>query len=203
MSPSSPSPRLVLASTSRYRRALLDRLGVPYVAVAPDCDEDAWKDRGLAPVALAVALARAKAASVVALDPARYGGCHVLGSDQLVDLDGVVLGKPGTVDAAIAQLERMAGREHRLVTAVALQAPDGSVRELVDVHRLRMRALDRAALARYVARDAPLDCAGAYKIEEGGIALFASIVGDDFTAIVGLPLLGVGRLLADAGFPFP
>ena len=114
-----------------------------------------------------------------------------------------ILGKPGSRDAAAAQLTRLAGRTHRLYTAVALRHPDGRVAEGMSVHTLRMRPLDGAAIQRYVARDEPLDCAGAYKIEAGGIALFDAIEGDDFTAITGLPLLTVVRLLAAAGFVVP
>jgi len=191
------SPRLVLASTSRYRRALLERLGVPFDAIAPDCDEEAHP--GLGPDELALTLAREKATSVPVAD------ALVIGSDQVVDLDGEVLGKPHTAAAAEAQLQRMAGRAHRLVTAVAVHdTRTGRTLDAVDVHTMEMRPLDRAAIAAYVAHDAPLDCAGSYLLERRGIALFSRIVADpetaDDTAIIGLPVMKTLRLLRELGF---
>lgn len=191
--------RLILASTSPYRRALLDRLGVPYEAVAPRCDEERVKARGGAPAAIAAELARAKAESVARRCP----DAHVLGGDQLVDLDGEILGKPGTAAAAEAQLRRLAGRTHRLLTAVTLRSPDGEHRELLDEHRMTLRPLTDAEIRRYVARAAPLDCCGSYKIEGLGIALFEAIEGRDFTAIMGLPLVGVAALLRHEGWAIP
>jgi septum formation protein len=192
-------PTLVLASTSAYRRELLERLGVPFTAVAPSCDEDALKDPALAPAALAVHLAREKARSLAASWP----DAHILGADQLVDLEGEVLGKPGSREGALAQLTRLAGRSHRLVTAFALARPDGSLAEHLDVHTLHMRALSPAELERYVAADRPLDCAGSYKIEARGIALFERIEGADFTAITGLPLIALTTQLRAHGFAVP
>lgn len=193
------APNLVLASTSRYRRDQLARLGVPFEVRAPDVDEGLHKASGLAPDEIARALAREKACAVARALPGRF----VLGGDQLVDLDGEVLGKPGSAERCLAQLERLSGRAHRLVTAIALVTPEGDVHEALDLHVLHMRALTRDELARYVAADQPLDCAGSYKIEQRGIALFESIVGDDFTAIVGLPLMRVTSLLRAAGFALP
>jgi septum formation protein len=189
--------RIVLASTSRYRRQLLERLDVPFDVAAPDCDET--NGDGLAPRPLAQRLARLKALSVAAPD------AFTIGSDQVLDLDGEVLGKPGTVAAAVAQLSRLAGRAHRLITAVAVvDGRTGAVAEAVDVHRLTMRPLDGAAIARYVAHDQPLDCAGSYALERRGVALFERIEADpetaDDTAIVGLPLMKTLALLRGFGF---
>ena len=192
-------PSLVLASTSPYRRALLDRLGVAHEAVAHRADERAPGPAGETPDALSVRLAGAKADSVAALRP----GAIILASDQVVDLDGDILGKPGDAEAAVAQLGRLSGRTHRLLTAVALRHPDGRTETALDVHRMTMRVLDEATRRRYVTRDAPIDCAGAYRIESLGIALFDAIEGADFTAIVGLPLVTVARLLRTAGFAIP
>lgn len=192
-------PPLVLASTSAYRRAQLARLGLSFEAIAPVCDEEALKDPSLSPTALACMLAREKAASVAASRPDAF----VIGADQVVDLGGVVLGKPHTVEAAIAQLSAMSGRAHALVTAFALRAPDGSTVEHVDLHHMTMRPLSRAECARYVAADSPLDCAGSYKIERLGIALFDRIEGEDFTAIEGLPLIALAKALRAAGFALP
>lgn len=196
-------PTLILASTSPYRKTLLERLRVPFITAAPPVDERALEAElgPEAPTGAAGArhLARAKA---VSLRPA-FPGAHILGADQVIDLDGEILGKPGSAERAVAQLERLAGRTHHIVTAVALAAPDGTVSEHVDTHAMTMRRLDRAALRRYVAADHPIDCAGSYKIESDGYFLFESVVGGDHTAVIGLPLLAVAGLLAAAGFTVP
>ncbi len=183
------SHKLVLASTSRYRRGLMERLGVPFEAVAPGVDET---NPGLEPDALAVFLAEQKARAVPP-QPATL----VIGSDQVVDLDGEVLGKPGTAEAAVAQLQRLAGRAHRLVTAVAVVDEAGRCETAVDVHTLTMRELSLDALRRYVAHDQPLDCCGSYMLEGRGVALFDTVEADavtaDDTAIIGLPMM---KLLA-------
>ena len=192
-----PTPPLVVATTSAYRLALLDRLGMPYRAVAHRADERALEPSGpdATPEHVALTLARAKADSLAADFP----DALILGSDQVVALDGELLHKPGTAAAAVAQLRRLAGRTHRIVTAVALRRPDGTHDTHVDVHHMHMRALPEAALAAYVAADQPLDCAGSYKIEGRGIALFESAAGQDYTGIIGLPLTAVVTLLTRAG----
>jgi septum formation protein len=192
-----PRPSLILASTSRYRQQLLSRLKVPFIARAPDCDEDAW--RHLPPDEQAHVLAVRKAESI------RDPGALVIGSDQVVDLQGTVLPKPGTEQAAIGQLLLLSGRTHRLVTAVAVHQPDSGRTEVAtDVHVLTMRALSPAAIAAYVRADAPLDCAGSYRLEGRGIALFDRIEADpetaDDTAIIGLPLMKLCRLLRSFGY---
>jgi septum formation protein len=192
-------PRLILASTSAYRRELLSRLGLPFDTIAPPCDEEMLKRPGEDPAQQALRLAREKAQSVAALDPA---AC-VIGCDQLVDLDGQVLGKPGSAEAAVAQLLALQARPHRLLTALVLACPGGELLMHLDEHVLTMVALDRGAAQRYVAADAPLDCAGSYKIEARGIALFARVAGEDFSAITGLPLIALARLLRAQGFCIP
>jgi septum formation protein len=194
----SPPPPLILASTSRYRREQLAQLGVPFTARAPACDEDALKDPALAPEQLAVHLARAKARSLAAAEP----GAAVIGADQVAAIGAEVLGKPGSVERAEAQLARLSGRTHVLVTAVAI-AHDGRILEHTDVTRLWMRPLSRSQIERYVASDAPLDCAGSYRIEARGIALFERIESADHTAIVGLPLIALTSMLASLGYPVP
>ncbi|APR75260.1 Septum formation protein Maf [Minicystis rosea] len=191
-------PDLVLASTSRYRRELLARLGLPFRAVPPACDEESLKVPGLAPIALATMLARAKAESLRAAEP----GAVIIGSDQIAALGDVVLGKPGTVDRAEAQLAMLAGQTHVLVTAVAVAHPGGLL-EHVDVTRLTMRALPPDRIARYVAADMPTDCAGSYKLEARGITLFSRIESEDHSAITGLPLIALCTMLASLGFPVP
>lgn len=191
---------LVLASTSPYRAELLGRLGLTYTAVAPDCDEDRLKGQGLAAADLVTRLAREKAESVVLAHP----DAVIIGSDQAAELDGEILGKPGTPDRARLQLQRLAGTEHRLLTALCvLDARTGQRAEDLDIHRLRMRALSDAQITRYVVADEPVDCAGSYKIEGLGIALFESVAGTDFTAVVGLPLTRVVALLTDLGVDLP
>ena len=189
---------LILASTSRYRRALLDRLGLAYTAIPPACDEEALKDPSLTPQVLAESLAEAKAASLVAAHP----GALIIGSDQVCAVDNEVLHKPRTAARAVAHLERLQGRQHRLITALVVARDDRRWRH-TDITTLTMRPLERPALERYVAADQPLDCAGAYKLECRGIALFSSIASADHDAIVGLPLLALCRILVEAGYTLP
>lgn len=197
------SPRLVLASTSPYRKTLLAQLKLPFETCSPDCDEDAFKRSGLPPQALAEKLAVEKALAVARSQSQSQPDAFVLGCDQLVDLDGEVLGKPGTEACARAQLEKMNGRCHRLITAIALACPDGRVLLHTDLTELTMRRLSGAEIARYVAHDKPLDCAGSYKIEQLGITLFESVACADFSAIGGLPLIALTSLLRAEGFTLP
>lgn len=189
---------LVLASESPYRRVLLDRLRLPYTAAAHKCDE-----RGVASSATlqdhAMALAQAKAASLAE----QFPNAHIIGSDQIAELDGEPLHKPGTEERAVEQLRVLSGRCHRLHTAIAIQRPDGTVQTAVDVHHMHMRALEPDELRRYVQADQPLDCCGSYKIESLGISLFQTIEGDDFTAITGMPMMALCRLLRADGFAIP
>jgi septum formation protein len=200
--------RLVLASTSAYRRELLGRLGVAFETAAPDVDEGAWKGRGLAPREVARQLARAKAEAVARLVG---DGATVIGSDQVCALGSETFGKPGTAERACEQLARLAGRTHELLTAVCVVGPvrgergavQHSVWEHTDTARLSMRALDAASIARYVAADRPLDCAGSYKLEARGIALFEKLECADHTAIVGLPLVALTLELVRRGWVLP
>lgn len=191
-------PELVLASTSKYRRSLLERLGVPFRCAAPRFDEAAHNASSLDPRALAAELAAKKALSVESDAP----GAVIIGSDQVVSLDRAVYGKPGTFEKAVEQLEAMAGRSHQLVTALAVRYGGRTIR-CVDVTTLWMRPLDREAVRRYVERDQPLDCAGSYKLEAAGIALFERIDAADHTAITGLPLIALTTILRDLGYPIP
>ncbi|MCA3007275.1 MAG: septum formation protein Maf [Phycisphaerales bacterium] len=191
-------PPLVLASTSPYRRELLARLRLPFVCERPGVDEDAVKRALGEPLAIVRDLARAKARAVAA----RHPGAVVIGGDQGAEVDGALLDKPGDAARATAQLQRLRGREHQLLTAVAVAHPGGLV-EWVETTRLTMRALGDDAIARYVAAEQPFDCAGSYKIEGLGIGLFDAIAGDDQTAIVGLPLLRLCRELRALGMLLP
>ncbi len=193
------TPRLILASTSRYRSALLTRLGLPFEAIAPGVDESEAKGWGLGPRDLALELAGQKARAVAARNP----DAVVIGSDQVGDLDGELLDKPGTDARACAQLASMQGRTHRLWTAVYVVGPAGAEARWVDETRLTMRALTAEQIAAYVAADQPLDCCGSFRIESLGVALFSKVEGADPTAIEGLPLMRLTTELAAFGLdPF-
>lgn len=189
---------LVLASTSTYRKSLLARLRLPFASVAPGVDESRFHRSAADPLHLATSLARAKAEAVAETHPEAF----VLGSDQVAEVDRQVLEKPGSRERAIEQLGLLSGRTHRLHTAFTLLGPGFAATDVVTVH-LRMRALDRDAIERYVDADSPLDCCGSYKIESLGIALFDAIDAEDATAIEGLPLLRVSARLREAGFRLP
>ena len=191
-------PTLILASTSPYRKAQLAKLRIPFVALAPNVDEEAYKQRIANPKELALRLAVEKAKAVAESHPEAV----VLGGDQLVSFQSRILGKPHTAERAVEQLLQLAGQEHVLITAVAV-FHEGSCRSHVDETRLRMRPFDRQTAERYVSLDQPLDCAGSYKIESLGISLFESIETEDHTAITGLPLITVTRLLNAVGIPVP
>lgn len=186
---------LVLASTSPYRRELLARLAVPFETADPELDEEPWKQKGLSAEDLVTQLALAKALAVAA----SRSGDHVIGADQVAVLGAEILGKPGTNERAVEQLLRLSGQEHRLVTGVALVGPQGWSRTALDVQVMRMRPFGRAAAERYVAEEDVRNCAGSYRIEGLGIRLFAQMRSEDWTGIVGLPLLVLSRLLAEAG----
>jgi septum formation protein len=191
-------PELVLASTSVYRRALLERLGVPFRWRAPRCDEKSLKSRETDPRGLAETLALAKAKSLVEAGV----DATIIGSDQVVSFQGRIFGKPGSLDRAVEQLAAIAGQTHVLITAMAVIHDDRVFRH-TDVTSLRMRPLSRAAIERYVATDQPLDCAGAYKLESRGIALFEKIDSADHSAITGLPLMALVRILSELGYEIP
>lgn len=190
-------PRLILASTSRYRREMLSRFGLPFDAVAPGVDETPLD--GEAPLDLVQRLAAAKAAAVARA----YPDACVIGSDQLAEFDGRVLGKPGTPERAIEQLRAMSGREVTFLTALCIMRGEHEVGIAVDRTVVRFRTLSQAEVERYVEAEQPLDCAGSFKSEGRGITLFDAIETVDPTALIGLPLIATARLLRDAGFVLP
>jgi septum formation protein len=185
-------PALILASTSRYRRELLQRLRLPFDVVSPEVDETPLP--GEAPAALALRLALAKARAVQARQP----GAVVIGSDQVADLDGEPIGKPHTHERAVAQLTRLSGRSVVFQTGVAVVSP-GFERALLASVRVRFRALAPAEIEHYLRTEQPYDCAGSAKSETLGIALLEAIDSDDPTALVGLPLIRTCALLREAG----
>ena len=189
-----PSRSLVLASTSRYRRELLARLRLPFAVRSPDVDETALA--GEAPSALAMRLAWAKAEAVAATCPEAV----VIGSDQVADLDGTALGKPGDHARATAQLRSMRGRTVLFHTAVAVVCQASGFREAaLATVTARFRALSDDEIEHYLRAEQPYDCAGSAKAEALGIALLESIDSDDPTALIGLPLIRTCGLLRRAG----
>jgi len=189
-----PHPRLILASTSRYRRELLERLRLPFEAIAPDVDETPHP--GEAPAALAQRLALAKA-RVVAL---QHPEAVVIGSDQVADLDGSPIGKPGTHERAVAQLRSMRGRSVVFHTAVAVLRNDRAFAGTACVPvTVKVRHLGDAEIEHYLRAEQPYDCAGSAKAETLGIALLDAIESDDPTALIGLPLIRTCALLRAAG----
>lgn len=185
-------PTIILASTSRYRRELLARLGLPFEAIGPGTPEEELP--GEAPAAMALRLALAKAHSIARPD------ALVIGSDQVASLDGRLLRKPGTPEVAVAQLEACQGRSVLFHTAVALvDTRSGAVAEHVDRTEVRFRKLATSALAAYVRLEQPLDCAGSFKSEGLGVALFEGISSDDPTALIGLPLIWLAEALRSRG----
>ena len=186
--------QLILASTSRYRRELLERLHLPFDVVSPEVDEAALA--GEAPAALAQRLALAKAHAVAQ----RHPNAVVIGSDQVADLAGEAIGKPGTHERAVAQLQRMRGNSVVFHTAVAVvcAAKAYAAAALVPV-TVRFRQLDDAEIERYLRAEQPYDCAGSAKAETLGIALLDAIESNDPTALVGLPLIKTCTLLREAG----
>ncbi len=189
---------LVLGSTSRYRRELLERLRQPFEVLAPEVDETPLA--GEAPAALAQRLALTKARAVAAQRP----GAIVIGSDQVADLDGEPLGKPGNHERAVAQLRRMSGQTVLFQTALAVVCLEtGFEASELAVVKVVFRQLDDATIERYLRAEQPYDCAGSAKSEGLGIALLERIDNDDPTALIGLPLIHTARLLRQAGLQLP
>jgi len=188
---------LILGSTSQYRRDLLGRLRLPFTCERPDVDET--PQHGERPDALASRLALAKAVDVAA----RHPGTWVIGSDQVATLDGRPLGKPGNRDTAIAQLSVMSGRSVIFHTALAIVSHGQPPLQAQDRTEVAFRELGPDETARYVDAEQPFDCAGSFKCEGLGIALFDAIRSEDPTALIGLPLIATARLLRVAGYALP
>ncbi len=194
---------LVLASTSRYRQELLARTAISFECLAPGVDEARLpQESGLA---LVTRLAREKARAVALQRPT---AC-VIGADQVAALhvdgqDEHLLGKPGTPDNCIAQLRACSGRTLSFITGVAVvRHADGTLVEFIDTTRVTFRTLDAASIERYVAAEAPLDCAGGFKSEGLGITLCEAIDGSDPTGLIGLPLIRLSAVLRGLGFLVP
>ncbi len=192
------APELILASSSPHRRALLERLGLPFRALAPDIEE--FADPSEDPAATARRLAEEKARVIAE----RHPRALVIGSDQIAELDGRRLGKPGTRERAAAQLAAMSGRSVRFLTGLCvLRLEPHFHATALDRTEVRMRPLEAAEIERYLDREAVLDCAGSFRSEGLGICLFEEVRCLDPSALIGLPLIALCRLLREAGIPLP
>jgi septum formation protein len=189
-------PRIVLATASTYRQSLLRRLGVPFVCDAPAIDESHKAGEPAAAMARRLSLAKA-----YAVGP-RHCNALIIASDQVGALGRSILGKPGSVEAAISQLQSMSGRSVRFLTGLCvLDMRDGRCLHAVETCTVRLRALDPVTIRHYVERERPLDCAGSFKVEGLGIALFESVRSADPTILEGLPLIRLSEFLRELGAP--
>lgn len=189
---------LILASTSPYRKAQLESLLLPFECVPAKINEEKEKLllKDLPPEKIAMSLAQLKAVSL------KDDKLVVIGADQLVDFQGQVLGKPGNYDQAFQQLSKMQGRYHLLLTAVCVVA-EGKTQLWCSRAKIRMKRLNDQQIKKYLLIDQPYDCAGSYKIEKHGLSIIEDIKTEDFTAIQGLPLIQLSKVLQDLGYEIP
>ncbi|MBC7465296.1 MAG: septum formation protein Maf [Bdellovibrio sp.] len=190
---------LILASTSVYRAELLQKTGIAFTAKKPIFDEDAVKGELLklnkSPIELAESLSQGKAHSFDSM------GKTIIAGDQLVNFDGVVLGKSGHFENAFKQLKSMNGKTHELITAVTILSDDKKF-HINHITTLTMKNLSDFEIENYLKKDVPYDCAGSYKIEKSGLILFEDIKTDDFSAIQGLPMIWISKKLKELGYEF-
>jgi MAF protein len=188
---------LILASSSPYRKALLDRLGLNYTTVSPDVDEVALP--GETPAALVQRLAEHKARTV----SATHSGL-IIGADQVATINDEILGKPGNHETAVAQLQRLAGNRVIFHTGLCLLDTDSDkVQQATITFEVQFRRLSGAQIERYLRAEQPYDCAGSFKSEGLGVTLFEKMIGDDPTALIGLPLIRLAAMLGNAGVDLP
>jgi len=190
-------PQLILASGSPYRAELLGRLRLPFTQQSPDVDETPLRDEAAQPLASRLALAKAQ---VIA---AKVPGAWVIGSDQVASCEGRLLGKPGTRERAIEQLQFLSGKYAAFVTAVVLLRHGSETHRDFDTTVVKFRKLGDAEILRYIEAEPAFDCAGSAKIEGLGITLTAEVQSRDPTALIGLPLIATAKLLRKAGFTLP
>jgi MAF protein len=190
--------QLVLASTSPFRRSLLEKLAVPFIIDAPDTDETPRVDE--TPAMLVRRLAEAKARDVAL----RHSNALVIGSDQVASIDGQVVGKPGNRENAIAQLSRASGQDVTFYTGLCLlDSVTGHAQTEVEPFSVRFRPLTREQIERYVDHEQPFNCAGSFKSEGYGITLFSALEGRDPNSLIGLPLILLVEMLGKAGIVLP
>lgn len=182
--------KVILASTSPYRKLLLERISLDVKCVAPLCDENVYKNKNIAPAELATKLSELKLDSIRDL----YPNDIIIAGDQVAALGEEVLSKPGDVENAVLQLNKLSGNTHKLFTAITVAYKDRS-ETIVNETTLQMKELSEHQIRNYVNHDKPFDCAGSYKIESKGIALFNKIDSTDHTAIIGIPLMELSILL--------
>jgi len=195
--PSHPRPPLILGSSSPYRRELLERLHIPFEVAVPDIDETPLENESPDATALRLSLRKAEAIAQ------RHPGALVIGSDQVLTLDGRQMGKPGSHEKALAQLQLMRGRTATFHSALCLLDSRTGESQLADVQtRVTMRDLTDAEIDAYLNLERPYDVAGSAKSEGLGIALLSRVESDDPTALVGLPLIALTTMLRKAGYPF-
>jgi len=189
---------LILASSSPYRKILLERLGIPFDVYSPDIDETARENENAA--LLVSRLAKSKAAVVAS----RFPGAVVIGSDQVAVLDNTIVGKPGDAEAAVEQLQRFSGRTVRFLTSFCVLCSDPAFDHGRTIHTdVCFRKLCTDEIQRYIGMDQPLNCAGSFKSEAAGISLLNAMNSEDPTAIIGLPLITLSDALRKAGFQVP
>lgn len=189
--------KIILASTSPYRKELLEKIGIAFETQKPLIDEDLAKKKLLelkaSAVEIAESLSRQKAQSL------QNENSIVIAGDQLVSFKNKIIGKSGSFEKALEQLTEMSGQEHQLITAITIQ-DSHQIDHYNHITQLKMKDLSRTEIENYLRLDTPFDCAGSYKIEKSGICLFESIKTDDFTAIQGLPMIWLTQQLRKKGY---
>lgn len=187
--------QLILASESKYKKDQLNCLGLRFTCAKPPLDEEYAKlsNKDKPPTALAMFLAQAKAQSMLPPDTEKAKNV-IISTDQLVSIDGQILGKSHNLDSAIKQLSFMQGKVHELITALCVWTPTMNYNHL-EICRMHMRSLNQNQILNYLNLDMPFDCAGSYKIEKHGMSLFNKIEAEDFSAIQGIPLLALNKIL--------
>ena len=189
-----PGPEVVLASSSRYRRELLERFGIPFMVDSPEIDETPLPDEAAEALVRRLAVAKARAVA------ARWPRAVVIGSDQAASFEGRILGKPGTAHAAVAQLMAFSGKRVDFLTGVAvLHGPSDRIATHIDRTHAHFRTLREDEVERYVQRDQPLDCAGGIRFEGTGALLLTAVETRDPSAAIGLPLIELGAMLRAEG----
>ena len=185
--------KLILASTSVYRKELLEKLGVPFTCIKPEVDESAYKNKLYKPKEIAEKLASLKASTVLESS----SDAIVIGSDQVIHLNGEIFSKPKTIENAIAQLKKMRGKTHELISGVTIVTKEKSITFSHSTFLTLREDLLDSEIEYYVKKEEPLFCAGSYMIEKLGIALFSEVKTTDFNSIVGLPLIDLVTHLKD------
>jgi len=190
--------KIILASTSIYRKQQLERLNISFSTAAPNIDEKAFKAKGLDHIQLSKELSLLKARNISTF----YDDAIVLGGDQVASFNQTILSKPKTKQRAFEQLKSMAGKEHELITSLVIIA-NGQEYIYTSIAKMKMRQLTDTQISRYIDIDSPLHSCGSYRLEALGISLFESINCEDYTSIIGIPLMWTARKLSELGVSVP